>query len=294
MKAIVLGSAAGGGYPQWNCRCAVCTLAWKSDPRVRRRTQSSVAVSANGEDWLLLNASPDLGAQIAANPALHPRPSGSPLAAVVLTNGDVDHIAGLLTLRERQAPDVIALPPVHEAIWANTVFGALSRPRKVVAALREPVSLPGGLEIELFAVPGKLPLYLEGEAPEIGGEGGETAGVAIRADGRTLLYVPGCAALSPDLADRLAEADVIMFDGTLYEDDEMIRADLGIKTGRRMGHMPIAGPVGSLEALSAFAARRIYVHINNTNPVLIEGSPERCAVEEAGIEIAEDGMEIEI
>lgn len=294
MKALVLGAAAGGGFPQWNCRCAVCALYWDGDRRVRRRTQSSVAISQDGKSWTLLNASPDIGAQIAATPALWPvgKTRHSPIASIVLTNADIDHVAGLLSLRERQVFDLIALPAVHAALAGNPIFGAVSA-SPVAAVPGEPFQSDDGLTVELFPVPGKAPLYLEGDDPRIGSEAGETAGVVVRDGTRAMAYVPGCADLTPQVLARLANADAILFDGTLFTDDEMIRAGVGEKSGRRMGHVPITGAGGSLETLSRLNARRkIYVHINNTNPVLIDGSPERLEVERAGLEVAYDGMEI--
>lgn len=297
MKALVLGAAAGGGFPQWNCRCAVCTLAWSGDPRVRRRTQSSVAVSRDGSSWTLLNASPDIREQIATTPALWPSGEGrhSPIASVVLTNADVDHVAGLLSLRERQVFDLIALPAVHEALAMNPIFDVISASRPLIAEPDVPFTTRDGLAIELFPVPGKSPLYLEGTDPKLGSERGETAGVLVRDGEQVLAYIPGCADLSPAVLTELERADAIMFDGTLFTDDEMIRAGIGEKTGRRMGHVPITGPGGSLGVLAGLAARRkIYVHINNTNPALIDGSPERLEVEHAGVEVAYDGMEVEL
>jgi pyrroloquinoline quinone biosynthesis protein B len=295
MKALVLGAAAGGGFPQWNCRCAVCALYWAGDRRARRRTQSSVAISRDGSSWTLLNASPDIGAQIAATPALWPSGKGrhSPIVSVVLTNADVDHVAGLLSLRERQMFDLIALPAVHEALAMNPIFDVISA-RQIQAVPGEPLQTRDGLTIELFPVPGKAPLYLEADDPKIGSEGGETAGVLARDGNRVLAYVPGCAELSPQVLARFADADAILFDGTLFTDDEMIHAGVGEKSGRRMGHVPMTGSGGSLGVLSGLPARRkIYVHINNTNPVLIDGSPERLEVERAGLEVAYDGMEVE-
>lgn len=294
MKALILGAAAGGGFPQWNCRCSVCALYWEGDRRVRRRTQSSVAVSRDGKSWTLLNASPDVGTQIAATAPLWP--SGkirhSPIASVVLTNADIDHIAGLLSLRERQAFELIALPEVHTALARNPIFDIISA-RPVQAVPGEPLQTQDGLTIELFPVPGKAPLYLEGDDPKIGSEAGETAGVLVRDGNRALAYVPGCAELTPRVLARFEGADAILFDGTLFTDDEMIAAGVGEKTGLRMGHVPITGAGGSLETLARLnAGRKIYVHINNTNPVLIDGSPERLEVEHAGLEVAYDGMEI--
>jgi pyrroloquinoline quinone biosynthesis protein B len=198
-------------------------------------------------------------------------------------------------LRERQPFRLIALAPVHAALAANPVFGVLQEGvvERVVAEPGRAIEPTPGVRIALAPVPGKVPLYREGETPDIGIETGETAGVCGTFGGTRFAYVPGCAAVSDGVARRLADADVVFFDGTLYEDDEMIRADVGSKTGRRMGHLPISGAGGSLDMLRALPARRkVYVHLNNTNPVLIDGSPERRRVEEAGVEVAFDGMEI--
>ena len=248
-------------------------------------------MTGDGDRFVLLNASPDIGRQIRIPEFAPATARGSPIAAVVLTNGDVDHVVGLLTLRERHAFAIFALPPVHALLSQNPIFGVLDpeRVRRVAVAPGERFAA-AGLDLELFPVPGKAPLYAEGEAPAIGGETGETAGIFVH--GAALAYVPGCAALTPALLDRLHGARAILFDGTLFEDDEMIRAGLGEKTGRRMGHVPIAGPGGSLEALAPLPGRKIYVHLNNTNPILIEGSPERLRVEAAGFEVAHDGLEI--
>ncbi len=296
LTAIVLGAAGGGGYPQWNCRCSVCRLAWASDTRAKWRTQASLAVSADGEHWTLLNATPDLRAQLLATPALQPRvgPRGSPIAAVVLTGAEVDQIARLLTLRERQGFTVFATAETIAALDANPIFGVLAAgvvSRKVVAR-NDPFSLPGGLGAELFAVPGKVALYLEGEEPALAAETGANVGVEIMCGSRRLVYVPGAASLTAALRERLARADVVLFDATLFVDDEMIATGTGDKTGRRMGHMPLDGRDGTLAALAALPGRRILTHINNTNPILIEGSIERRRVEDAGFEVAEDGMEI--
>jgi pyrroloquinoline quinone biosynthesis protein B len=296
LTAIVLGAAAGGGFPQWNCRCAVCRLAWAGDPRVRARTQASLAVSADQRGWVLLNASPDLRAQIATNGVLQPQqqPRGSPIVAVVLTGAEVDQVAGLLTLRERQSFALYATDDTLATVTANPIFGVLAPDvvcRKPVALGQRFMAAPD-MQMELFAVPGKLPLYLEGDNPALAIEGEANVGIEVRADGKRLVYVPGAAAITQDLKQRLAGADAILFDGTLFADDEMIRAGTGSKTGRRMGHIPIDGNDGTLVALTEVATRRVFTHINNTNPILIAGSPERQKVEAAGWEIAEDGLEI--
>jgi pyrroloquinoline quinone biosynthesis protein B len=297
LTAIVLGAAAGGGFPQWNCRCPVCQLAWSGDPRVKRRTQASLAVSADGEHWILLNASPDLRGQLLATAALQPcgRPRGSPIAAVVLTGAEVDQIAGLLTLRERQGFTVLATAETIAALSANPIFAVLAGVVTRNAVARDaPFSLPGGIDAVLFAVPGKVALYLEGEAPALAAETGANVGVELVCGSRRLAYVPGAAAMTSALRARLDRADVVFFDGTLFSDDEMIATGTGGKTGRRMGHMPLDGEDGTLAALAGLGGRRILTHINNTNPILIEGSAERRKVEAAGFEVAEDGMEIEL
>jgi len=296
LTAIVLGAAAGGGFPQWNCRCPVCQLAWAGDARVCARTQASLAVSADERHWVLLNASPDLRSQIAANAMLQPRqaPRGSPIAAVVLTGAEVDQVAGLLSLRERRSFAIYATADTLDAIAANPIFDVLASdivPRHAVALDATFTPLPD-LQAELFTVPGKLPLYLEGENPALASETEANVGIEVRSGNKRLVYVPGVAAVTRGLKRRLARANVIFFDGTLFTDDEMIRTGTGSKTGRRMGHMPIEGADGALAALADVSARRVFIHINNTNPILIAGSPERQKVEAAGWEIAEDGLKI--
>jgi pyrroloquinoline quinone biosynthesis protein B len=298
LTAIVLGAAAGGGFPQWNCRCPVCQLAWDGDSRVKPRTQAALAVSADGRNWILINASPDLRAQIKATTVLHPRngPRGSPIAAVVLTGAEVDQIAGLLTLRERTKFNLFATTETLAAVASNPIFSVLASDlvMRHSIALLQPFSLPGGLEAELFPVPGKVALYLESDKPEIAADNGVNVGVEIKSGTKRLIYVPGAAALNNSIVERLDRANVVLFDGTLFCDDEMIQGGIGTKTGRRMGHLPLAGVDGTLRRLADLTARRILTHINNTNPILIDDSPERRQVEAAGFEIAADGMEIVI
>ena len=226
MRALVLGSAAGGGIPQWNCRCRVCALAWTGDRRVKPRTQSSVAVTIDGASWVLLNASIDVRQQILDTPVLQPRGEGrnSPIAAVILTNADVDHAGGLLHLRERQPFSIWGTRSNLETLGANRMFDVLARdivPRRAVALgeVFEPVT---GLRAEFFAVPGKVPLWLEDGATELEANGEGAVGVALEAGGRRLLYVPGCARVTDALRARLESAHALLFDGTLFEDDEMI------------------------------------------------------------------------
>jgi len=294
LTAIVLGSAAGGAFPQWNCRCPVCALAWAGDPRVRPRTQTSIAVSAGDGRWTLINASPDLSAQVRAATALHPRDSlrGSPIDAVILTGAEIDQIAGLLSLREGTPFTLYATPASHAAIAANAMFGAMTSMSRRAVNPGARFMLAGDIEVTLFMAPGKLPLYLEGEAPEIDTESAANVGVELYREGARMVFVPGAAAVTDAMRERFARANVVLFDGTLFVDDEMIRAGTGEKTGRRMGHMPIDGEDGSLRALDGLSARRIFIHINNTNPILIDGSAERQKIEAAGWRVAEDGMEI--
>ena len=296
LTAIVLGSAAGGGFPQWNCRCPTCLLAWSGDARVRPRTQASLAVTADGENWLLINASPDLPQQVRRAKPLHPRAGtrGSPIKAVVLTGAEIDQVAGLLSLREREPFAICGTAATLAALADNVMFGVLAPGVVSRRALVPGVSqtLAGGLQAQLFTVPGKVPLYLEGDNPDTATETAANVGVEISAGGARLAYIPGAAAITPAMRERIARADVVLFDGTLFRDNEMITTGTGTKTGRRMGHMPIDGHDGSLSALDGVAGRRIYVHINNTNPILVDGSPERVHVERKGWEIAEDGMEI--
>jgi pyrroloquinoline quinone biosynthesis protein B len=304
LSAFILGAAAGGGFPQWNCNCDVCKLAWAGDPRVKPRTQASIAVAAGSDGpadsvppFVLVNATPDLRQQIIATPALRPRGlRTSPIAAVVLTGGEIDQTAGLLTLRERGAFGLYATPKTLQTLASNSMFSALAAdvvPRKAVSP-GAAFGLPGGIDGEMFVVPGKMPLYLEGDNPELEAETDANVGIELRANGARLVYIPGAAKLTPAIAERLADADVVFFDGTLFSDDEMIVAKAGVKTGRRMGHMPVSGPDGTLKALAGLARRRILIHINNTNPILIDGSPQRRTVEAAGFEVAEDGMRIEL
>ena len=253
---------------------------------------------------MVLNASPDIRQQIEQTPVLQPQVGvrSSPIAAVVLTGGDVDAIAGLLTLRERQPFSVLATSRVHQVLDDNPIFEVLARGivtrQPVTLDTPTPVMLPdgdfSGLTVTLFAVPGKVPLYLEqpGAVPVLE-ETDQTVGAAV-SDGRaTLFYVPGCAAMTPALADRLRGAAAVFFDGTLWTDDEMIRAGLGPKTGQRMGHMSVSGPNGTLAAFARLAVRRrILLHINNSNPILLADSPERAQVAAAGWDVAYDGMEL--
>lgn len=291
MRIIILGAAAGGGLPQWNCGCGNCNAARAG--RIPAMTQSSVAVSADGTAWAILNASPDIRVQLQANPALHPTGLRQmPLRAVLVTNGDIDHVAGLLTLRESQPFDLFATAAIHEVLAQNPMLGALRADlvARQSVALNAPFELLPGLTAEIFAVPGKVPLYQEGAVVETGLVGETTVGVELTANGRRALYIPGCALMPDWLAARIEGADALFFDGTLWEDDEMIRMGLGQKTGRRMGHMPATE---TMDALAASAiGRRIFVHMNNSNPLTDPASPQTAEAEAQGWQVGRDGMEI--
>ena len=307
MLVKILGSAAGGGFPQWNCACRNCTDVRRGGAGLKPRSQSSLAISVDGASWCLLNASPDLRQQFAAHEALAPKADGplrdSPLKAVVLTNADVDHVAGLLNLRELQPFYLYGSERVLAAVDDNPIFGVLrkdlvARVPVVSGESFEPAGCPG-LAIELFAVPGKIALYLEDPeaGPQFGSDEGDVVGLKLtdRKTGRFVCYIPGCAELNGDVRRRISGASVLLFDGTLFDDEEMITLGLSQKSGRRMGHMSMSGKDGSVAQLAeADIGRRIFIHINNSNPVLREDSAERRAVEAAGWEIAEDGMEIRL
>jgi len=302
--ALVLGSAAGGGFPQWNSNAPACRRARNSgDAGATARSQTSLAVSGNGGDWFILNASSDLRLQIEATPALHPREGlrSSPIAGVVVTGGDVDTIAGLLHLRERHRFAVYAPPRVLAVIAAYPIFDVLAPGcvARVELRLEERMELgkSSGLAVVAFAVPGKVPLYLEtvGQDPGLGEEG-DAVGLEIidKATEKSFFFIPGCA-VTDRLRCRLAGSALVFFDGTLWRDDEMIRLGVGSKTGRRMGHMSISGEDGTIAAFRDLGVgRRVLIHINNSNPVLLADSPERRLAEAAGWEIAYDGMEVRL
>ena len=308
MLIKVLGASAGGGFPQWNCNGPMSAGARAGKAGFVPRTQSSLAVSADGKQWVLLNCSPDLRQQLAATPELWPDPNGparnTPIRAVIVTNADVDHIIGLINLREGTPFTIYGSDRVLATIDANSVFNVCNP--EIVPRLRLPLDQPQaitdqgddlGLTVEAFAVPGKIALFLEDTSDQasFGSREGDTIGLKVTetATGRYFYYVPGCAEVDPPLADRLRGAPLVFFDGTLFTDDEMIRQGLLNKTGARMGHISISGSNGSIAAFKDLGVKRkIYVHINNSNPVLDDNSSERKVAETAGWEVGYDGMEI--
>jgi len=300
----VLGSAAGGGSPQWNCGCANCVAVRAGDASLQPRTQASAAVSADGTQWFLLNASPDVRAQIEAFPALHPRRlRDTPIGGVVLTNGDVDACLGLFILREDQPLVLYASEAVERGLREhNALTRTLERRPGQLTWHRlragEVVPLvgaagPSGLTLEAVPVPGTVPLHLKGLAaasPE-----DNLALVLGDARGHRVMYAPTTAARTPLLDARARAADVLVFDGTFFRDDELTSLGLTTRSARDMAHWPLGGVEGSLRWLAQLPCRRkILTHINNTNPILRAGTPERDELAAAGVEAAYDGLEVEL
>lgn len=298
LRALVLGAAAGGGLPQWNCGCANCIDARAGTAGLVPQTQSSIGFTADGGNWAVFNASPDIRQQLLDNAALHPRSlRDTPITSITLTNGDIDHIAGLLVVREKQPFNIFATREIISVFSANPVFNVLDRSLVAIkeVSLGQSYQPAPGLTAQLFVVPGKVPLYLEGDRVQTDLEGEQTVGVKLTGGEKTAYYIPGCALMTPSLAARLQGADMVFFDGTVFTDGEMIDTGTGIKTGRRMGHMPVSGDDGSISAFSSLDVEtRVFIHINNTNPMWRPDSPERREVEAAGWQIAHDGMQVAI
>jgi pyrroloquinoline quinone biosynthesis protein B len=307
MEVVVLGSAAGGGFPQWNCNAPLSKAARDGSIKTKWRTQASIAVSADGDRWLLVNASPDLRQQLMQTKALWPRkaPRHSPIDAVLLTSGEIDHVAGLLSLRESQAFTLWATPRILEILVENSIFGALNpdyvaRKTFPLGTAFEPTGAHGalGFTVEACPVPGKVPLFLESRNQgNLGGMPEETVGLEITArnGAARFHYIPGCARMTPELRERLKGSALVFFDGTLWQNDEMIKLGIGQKTGARMGHMNISGEDGTIAAFADLdVTRKVFIHVNTTNPVLDEGSPERAEITKQGWDVAEDGMRIQL
>ncbi len=306
LRVVVLGAAAGGGIPQWNCGCPVCLAARTKHPELQS-TQASIAISADSDHWFLINASPDLRQQLIATPQLHPAPGKlrhSPIAGVILTNGEIDAVAGLLSMREGWPFAIYAHRKVLAILNSNSIFNVLNeknvrRQPIEVEQTFEPVlpdGSPSGIEILPFAVAGKSAWYLEGKVHPAGADGaGDTLGLRIRdkATGKFFYFLAACADVTDDLKSRLAGAPLVFFDGTVWRDDELILAGLGNKTGQGMGHIAMSGDTGAIAALSGLGIdRKIFLHINNSNPALLHDSAERKIAEQAGWQIPADGTEI--
>jgi pyrroloquinoline quinone biosynthesis protein B len=302
MHVRVLGSAAGGGFPQWNCNCRNCAGVRAGTINAQRRTQSSISVSDDGRDWVLINASPDVLAQIQSFPALQPgralRDTG--IAGVVLMDAQIDHTTGLFMLREGRRLELWCTELVKRDLTGpNPIFNVLSH---YCGIAWHPVKLGGG---ESFAVPGCEGLVFEAfpidsNAPPFSPRrdapiAGDNIALSItdRASGKRLFYAPGLGAIEPPVEALIANADCALVDGTFWTDDEMIALGISKKRSRDLGHLPQSGPGGMLEQLARFPKpRKVLIHINNTNPILDESSDERAAVVRAGVEVAYDGMEI--
>ena len=298
LSIVILGAAAGGGVPQWNCGCPNCRAA-RLHPE-RASTQASVAISIDDENWFLINASPDLRQQLNATPQLHPRDGklrDSPIAGVVLTNGEVDAVAGLLTLREGSRFTIHAHQRVLDLLDANPIFSVLRR--DLVARQRieldTPFSLtlpngsPSGLTLVPFAVPGKIALYLEDNSENAEGD---TIGLEITDGERRVVFLAACAQITAEVRDRLTDADLVFFDGTLWRDDEMIALGLSQKTGQRMGHMAMSQTIPNLAEIAI--GQRVFLHINHSNPALDPHTSERQHATDAGWVLPHDGMEIRL
>lgn len=306
LRVVVLGAAAGGGVPQWNCGCPICSAA-RSDRPELQSTQASIAISVDGDHWFLVNASPDLRQQITVTPQLHPRTGSlrhSPIAGVILTNSEVDAVAGLLSLREGWPFTVYAHPRVLAILRDNSIFNVLNpnvvkrQPIAVDAAFEPalPDGSPSGIEVLPFAVAGKGAWYLEGQAHPAGDDSaGDTLGLRIadKTTGKYFYFLAACAQATPELKSRIKGAPLVFFDGTVWRDDELIAAGLGSKTGQGMGHISMSGENGAIAALADLdIGRKVFLHINNSNPVLLPDSKERAIAEGAGWQIPADGTEI--
>ncbi|MGW5664997.1 pyrroloquinoline quinone biosynthesis protein PqqB [Streptomyces sp. NPDC003758] len=292
MWVRVLGSAAGGGFPQWNCACPPCRAVRDGSRPCRARTQSSIAVSTDGRVWFLFNASPDVRAQIESYPALRPTAA----LVVVLTDAELDHTLGLLLLREAEGIELHATKVVHDTLYDGTsLLRTLLAYCPVTWHPVEPetdVPLAEGLSYRAFDVPTRKRARF---GSDDGAGQGRVVGYRLTDEhsGRALVYLPCVQELTPEVRDRLADCACLLVDGTCWDDEELIRLGRGHRTAREMGHVPISGPGGSLQQLSPLPVERtIYTHLNNTNPVLLEDSPERRAVERHGMEVAVDGLDL--
>lgn len=302
MLVSVLGAAAGGGFPQWNCNCDNCRRLRRGTIRAKARSQIQVAVSADGGSWHLLGASPDLGKQIESNPCFHPRQGlrDSPIASVILTCAEIDQSLGLLLLREMHSFAVYATAPVLDILREeNSMFGMLNRaPGQVewhAMVPGAPFDVEAGMRVEAIPMGGGYPGYVSRDRLARSRAGEAVVGLSISCGGRHLLFLPGVPAIDNGLLARMEQSDLLLLDGTFWSDDEFSRVWPEARTARAMGHLPISGPRGSLERLAVLRRpRKVFLHINNTNPILDEDSAAYQAVREAGWEVACDGMTISL
>lgn len=298
-----MGTAAGGGFPQWNCWCPCCAAARRDPEAAWPRTQSSAAISADGRRWFLLNASPDVRDQLGrlASPAPDGAIRSVPIEGVLLTDAELDHSLGVALLREARLLPLYTTASIASVLTEDSRILAVTRafsevpltelPLNQVVDLRHRDGTASGLTVEAFLVRGDPPMF----APKAGE--GHTVGLHVRDPLRAqaCVFAPGCGALDAHLLARLAGADILLFDGTFWSDRELIDLGISSRTAREMDHLPIGGPDGSLQHLAGLPCRhRVYTHINNTNPVLLENSPERRAVSEAGLTVGFDGLSISL
>jgi pyrroloquinoline quinone biosynthesis protein B len=294
VRVVLLGTAAGGGFPQWNCACALCAAA--RDGKLPSRTQECAAVTGNGRDWWLLNASPDLRTQLTATPALWPGPGprDTPLRGVLLTDAEADHVTGLSALRGAAGLKVYAAPPVRAVLTpARAALDRYAAWEWADSQADGGFVLAGGLVVTAHPLGTRIPKYVPAQAPQPEGPWVTAYRVEDLASGGVLVYAPSVEAWSPALDELCASADCVVLDGTFFAADEMgtaVRAGAGQAA---LGHLPVTGPEGSLEALARhLGTRRIYTHLNNTNPLLDPASPARARVAEHGVEVLPDGTEL--
>ncbi len=304
MIVHVLGSAAGGGFPQWNCNCRNCDGLRRGRIKARARTQSSLAVSGDGNNWVLVNASPDILAQLRAFPSLQPARAlrDTALVGVLLVDSQIDHTTGLFMLREGRPLHVYATDCVREDLTSgNPVFTVLGHycgvewhPMRTDPDATFRIEGAPGVDFRAVPLTSKAPPYSPHRQAS---RAGDNVGIVMRdeASGRTLFYAPGLGAIDASLRALFAQADCLLVDGTFWTEDELLRLQVSTKHAQDMGHLPLSGAGGMLEALAACPrARKVLIHINNTNPILDEDSPERALLTAAGIEVAHDGMEISL
>jgi pyrroloquinoline quinone biosynthesis protein B len=309
MFVRILGSAAGGAFPQWNCACPNCRAVRAGTLRGKARNQTQVAISADARRWFLLGASPDLRTQIEANTELHPREGlrQSPISGSVLLNADIDHVLGLLLLRELQPLSVHATKSVRRILSEdNSMFGMLQRaPGQLIWSeftpgsafpLLDPAGKDSGLRCRAISLGTHFPAYVSKQRQTGLNANESSLGLIIESpSGKRLAYMPAVPCITQEMVAEFEAADILLFDGTFWSDDELIRIQGSGQTALQMGHVPVSSPAGSLGNLAHLSGpRRIYIHINNTNPMLNEDGPEYRAVRDAGWEIAEDGWQFEL
>ena len=316
MRIQILGSAAGGGFPQWNCGCGNCVAVRKNARKNGRenkfsgkaRSQAQLALSADGSTWFLAGASPDLAFQIENSAELHPRalhktPRDSPVAGVVLGSSDLDHVLGLLLLRELQPLRVYAAPSILRILGEeNSMFGMLNRvePQVVWTPMKSGAPFPtrsadgkdSGLRCEVYYLSGRYPKYVKSAAANLARDEATAALFFESAPGKRVAYIPAVGSISDALLEKIRHVDLLLFDGTFWSDDELAQVLGSSETAHQMGHIPVEESLRLLKSIEV--GRKMFIHLNNTNPILNEASPEHQAVRQAGWEVAEDNWQLEL